>query len=70
MSVTIERTVPRLSLNQQEAAAALGVSVDHFERYVKPYVACVVTGRRRLYPVTAIQRWLDERALLGGRRVA
>jgi hypothetical protein len=65
-----QRTVPRLALNQQEAAQALGVSVDHFDRHIKPELPVVVTGARRLYSVKALERWLAEQALQRGRRVA
>lgn len=70
MSDRLHRTVPRLALNQQEAAAALGVSVDHFERHVKPELSYVMAGSRRLYPVAELQRWLDGEAIQHGRRVA
>jgi len=63
------REVPRLAFNQQEAAAALGVSVDHFERHVKAELAVVYSGSRRLYPRSALERWLDEHTVRG-RRVA
>jgi hypothetical protein len=55
-------TVPRLSLTKAEAAAALGMSISHFERHVQPHVACVYSGSLRLFPVRALDRWLDEQA--------
>ena len=39
MTGRARRDVPRLSLNQQEAAESIGVSVDHFERHVKTGLA-------------------------------
>lgn len=70
MSAEKRREVPRLALNQQEAAEALGMSVDSFAEHVKPNVPCVLVGSRRLYPVVELQRWLNAERVLGGRRVA
>lgn len=66
----ITRHVPRLALNQTEAAQALGMSVDAFEQHVKPCVACVYAGSRRLYPVAGLERWLAEESVRAGRRAA
>jgi hypothetical protein len=66
----LRRDVPRLALNQTEAAEALGMSVDAFEEHVKPRVPCVYAGSRRLYPVSGLQAWLAEESVHGGRRVA
>lgn len=54
--------LPRLALSKSEAAEALGVSVDHLERYVLPEVKVVYSGRRRLIPVRELERWLEQRA--------
>jgi excisionase family DNA binding protein len=53
---------PRLALSQQEAAASLGVSADFFQQHLRNEIRCVRRGRRRLYPVSELQRWLDEQA--------
>ncbi len=53
---------PRLALSQQEAAEALGVSPDFFQQHLRHEIRCVRRGRRRLYPVVELQRWLDEQA--------
>jgi hypothetical protein len=66
----IQRSVPRLAFNQQEAAEALGVSVDHFARHVKPDLPVVYSGSLRLYPRHALEQWLDAHAIRTGRRVA
>jgi hypothetical protein len=66
----LRREVPRLAFNQQDAAQALGISVDHFERYVKAELPVVYSGALRLYPRKALERWLDDRAKYRGRRVA
>lgn len=70
MTLRVRREVPRLALNQQEAAESIGVSVDHFERHVKPYVEYVLVGSRRLYPVRELQGFLERESLKAGRRVA
>jgi hypothetical protein len=64
------RDVPRLALNQQEAAESLGMSVDHFERHVKHELPVVYSGSLKLYPLAGLQRWLSDNALRRGRRVA
>ena len=57
---------PKLVLNQQEAAEALGVSADFFQQHLRHEIRCVRRGRRRLYPVSELQRWLDESASRAG----
>lgn len=64
------RPVPRLAFNQQEAAEALGISVDHFDRHVKAGLPVVYAGSLRLYPRAALERWLSDHESRGGRRVA
>lgn len=57
-----------LALSKPDAAAALGMSIDSFERYVMADVRCVRRGRLRLYPVDELRTWLDanaERLLTG-----
>jgi hypothetical protein len=54
--------IPRLALTRQEAAAALGMSLDSFERHVQPTLRLVRLGRIRLVPVREIERWLEENA--------
>jgi hypothetical protein len=60
--------VTPIALTQPQAAAALGMSVDSFQRYVMADVRCVRRGRLRLYPVAELERWARENAeaLLGG----
>ena len=43
--------VPRLILHRQEAADALGMSFDSFERHVQPYVRIIRLGRMRFVAV-------------------
>lgn len=61
---------PRLALTRVEAARALGMSIDSFERYVQPELRLVRRGKLRLVPVAEIERWLAanaSRALDSGR---
>ena len=51
--------VPRLALSKTEAADALGVSVDFLEQHVLHELRIVRRGRRRLTPITELQRWID-----------
>lgn len=55
--------VPRLALSKPEAAEALGVSVDHFERHILGHVRTVPAGRRVLVPVAELLAYLDRQAV-------
>jgi excisionase family DNA binding protein len=52
----------RLALTRAEAAAAIGISVDSFERHVQPQLRLVRLGRLRLVPIAELSRWLEENA--------
>lgn len=54
--------IPRLGLTREEAAAALGMSLDSFERHVQPTLRMVRRGRMRVVPVVELQRWLEANA--------
>lgn len=54
--------VPRLALGAEEAAEALGVSRDTFDEHIAPEVRKVRAGRRVLYPVRELERWLEQSA--------
>lgn len=54
--------IPRLALTREEAALAIGMSVDSFERHVQPTLRLVRRGRLRLVPVSELARWLDANA--------
>lgn len=64
----INAPLPRVALTRPEAAAALGMSLDSFERYVQPEVRLIRRGRLRLVPVAELERWADSQAehVLGG----
>ena len=57
----------RLALQRKEAAAALGVGVDTFDRYVRPQLRCVYVGDVRLWLVADLERWLESRAMMSGK---
>jgi hypothetical protein len=59
--------VPRLLLSRREAAAALGVSLRHFQRHVQPFVPCVYSGQLRLYRPRDLERWAEDEAYGEGR---
>lgn len=50
---------PTLLLTRQQAAAALAMSLSHFERYVQPHVPVVRSGQLRLYRPSDLSRWAD-----------
>lgn len=54
--------VPRIALSREEAALALGVSLDSFERHVQPDLRLIRRGRLRLVPVSELERWAAEQA--------
>jgi hypothetical protein len=54
--------IPRLALTREEAAAAVGMSLDSFERHVQPSLALVRLGRMRLVPIGELERWLADHA--------
>lgn len=55
-------TTARLALTRAEAAEALGMSLDSFERHVQSELRIVRRGKLRLVPLREIERWLDENA--------
>jgi hypothetical protein len=56
------KAVPRIAMSKQEAAAALGVSIDFFDEHIVPDLRMARVGRRRLVPIAELERWLDEHA--------
>ena len=51
---------PALALQRQEAAQALGVGVDTFDRHIRPHLAVTRTGALRLYSIEELNRWLRD----------
>ena len=58
----IKVSPPRLALRKEEAAVALGISDESFDRYCKPQVRVVRLGSLRLYPVDELRRFLESEA--------
>jgi excisionase family DNA binding protein len=58
----------RLAYRPNEAAEAIGVSSDHFERHVIPDLRVIRSGRLRLIPRAELERWLAESAAMLGER--
>ena len=54
--------VPRYTLTRREAAASLGVSINHFERKVQPELKVVLSGQLILIPVAELERWVQRQA--------
>jgi hypothetical protein len=54
------RQVPRVTLTKPDAAAALGVSLDHLERHVLPDLRVIRCGRRVLIRLGELERWAIE----------
>ena len=54
---------PRLAFSVDEAATALGVSRDHFERHVLGSLRVIYSGRRRLIPLRELERWVEREAV-------
>jgi hypothetical protein len=61
------RAVGRLLLTRREAAAALSMSLSHFQRHVQPFLPCVYSGQLRLYRPADLERW-SEGAVCGPSR--
>jgi hypothetical protein len=53
-------SVTRYSLTRKEAAAALGMSVDTFERRVQPFIRVVLCGQLILVPPEELERWVKD----------
>lgn len=51
-----------VAVPKPDAAAALGMSVDSFERYVQSDLRVIRRGRLRLYPVAELERWARDNA--------
>ena len=56
------RGLARVTLNRQEAAEALGISVDSFERYVQPDVKVIRRSKLRLFLRSELAKWAEANA--------
>lgn len=62
MDAKPSKSVPRIALTRAEAAEALGMSLDSFERHAQPELRLVRRGRLRLVPIRELERWLARNA--------
>lgn len=62
MSKKLAVSIPRIALTPAEAAAAIGVGPDFFDQKVAPELRMIRRGRKRLIPVTELERWAAENA--------
>jgi hypothetical protein len=53
---------PPLALQRKKAAEALDMSVESFDRHVRPFIRCAYAGSVRLYPMSELDRWLEAHA--------
>ena len=51
-----------LALRREAAADVIGVSVESFDRYVRPTLPVCRLGTVRVYPVVALEEWLAAHA--------
>ncbi len=56
--VHVEAPVPALALRRPQAAAALGISVDVFDREIRDELPVVRVAGVVAYPVAGMQAWL------------
>ena len=59
----------QLLVTKEEAARALGMSISHFQRHVQSEIKCVYSGQLSLYHWRDLERWAEDEATIGGRRV-
>lgn len=62
MSEKPKRQVPALALLPTEAAEALGISPDFFDKHIRAELRWVRRGRKQLVSVAELQRWLEASA--------
>jgi len=56
--------VTPIALTRAQAAQALSISMDSFERYVQPEVKTIRRGRLVLVPVRELERWVEQNSEL------
>jgi hypothetical protein len=57
-------SVERILYTREEAATALGMSIDTFERRVQPFIRVVPCGALVQVPPDELRRWARENARL------
>lgn len=53
----------RLALSRDDAAAALDISRDHFDRHVLPHIKTAAIGRRVVVSVRELELFLEARSV-------
>ena len=51
-----------IAVRREDAAAALGMSLDSFERFVQPELRLIRRGRLRLVLVRSLEEWAEQNA--------
>lgn len=59
MSAKPQRPVVPIAYQRQEAAHALGMEVDSFDRHVRPHVPTFYVGSLKLWRASDLAAWLD-----------
>jgi excisionase family DNA binding protein len=62
MARKLDAPIPRVTLTPPEAAAALGVGATFFDSEIAPELRLIRRGRKRLIPLTELERWATENA--------
>lgn len=62
MAKKLPVSIPRIALTPSEAAAAIGVGPDFFDANVAPQLRLIRRGRKRLVPVSELERWVADSA--------
>lgn len=62
MTIAFDAPIPRIALTPPEAAAALGCGETFFNSEVAPELKVIRRGRKRLIPISELQRWAAENA--------
>ena len=62
MAKKLQTSIPRIALTPAEAAAAIGVGPDFFDANVAPELRLIRRGRKRLVPISELERWVIESA--------
>jgi hypothetical protein len=57
--MSLQLAMRPVALSKPEAAAALSMSIDSFERYVQPDLKVIRRGRLRLFAVAELERWCE-----------
>lgn len=56
----LETPIVPVAYATPKAAAALDMGEDAFKKYVAPHLRVVRCGRKTLYPVSELLRWVEE----------